>query len=238
MKAYAPTSINRILATLRHFSKFIQESRKFEAGYPFDGVKDISLKAPDWDGLPDIAVMRLRAALDQVTKLSTRSDQLPKRNRACFILMLATGLRSFEVEGLRLEQYQENYFMRVKGKGSNYDDVYISADARRELDDYIASERGTDPGPLFKTLTGKRLSRQQMDRFCRKVAAHANAKLPSEEHIHLHCHRFRHTSVKKVHDKKGPLAAKKFGRHRSFEHMERYATQTRAEHENMVDNLF
>ena len=39
-KAYAPSSINRMLATLRHFAKFIQESRKFEAGFPFEGVKD------------------------------------------------------------------------------------------------------------------------------------------------------------------------------------------------------
>jgi len=238
MKAYAPSSVNRMLATLRHFAKFVQDSRKFEAGFPFDGVKDITLKEPEWNGLPDISVMRLRAALDQVTKLSTRQDQRPKRNRACFMLTLATGLRTFEVEGLQFEQYQGKYLKNVKGKGENYHDVYVSADARRELDDYIVQERGTEPGPLFQTLTGGRLSRQQMDRFCRKVAAHANSKLPPDEQIHLHSHKLRHTSVKKVHDDKGALAAKKFSRHRSFQQMERYATQTRAEHEEMVDNLY
>lgn len=63
--------------------------------------------------------------------------------------------------------------------------------------------------------------RQQMDRFFRKVAAHANAKLPKDQHIRLHAHKLRHTSVKKVHDERGELAAKRFSRHRSFQQLER-----------------
>ena len=148
-KTYAPASINRILATLRHLARFIQENRKFEAGYPFDGVKDIALTEPEWDGLSNLEVMRLRAALDQVTKLSSRVDQLPRRNRAVFIVTLATALRSCEVEGLGYEQYQGKYLKNVKGKGDNYRDVYPAADARREVDEYIQHERGTTLGPLF-----------------------------------------------------------------------------------------
>ncbi len=78
----------------------------------------------------------------------------------------------------------------------------------------------------------------QMDQFLKKVAAHANAKLPPDHHIHLHAHKLRHTSVKKVHDKRGPLEAKKFSGHRSFKQLERYATSTTPEHEDMVDGLF
>jgi len=83
-----------------------------------------------------------------------------------------------------------------------------------------------------------RLLRSQRDRFLKKVAAHANAKLPPDQHIHLHAHKLRHTSVKKVHDKKGPLEAKKFSGHRCFKQLERYATSTTPEHEEMVDGLF
>ena len=227
-----------MLATLRHFAKFIQEGRKFEAGFPFEGVKDIVLTEPEWNGLTDLEVMRLRSALDQVTKISTRANQSPKRNRACLILTLATGLRSFEIEGLDYEQYQGKYLKNVKGKGENYRDKYISQDARQELDDYIACERGTKPGPLFLTRRNGRLLRSQMDRFLKTVAAHANAKLPPEQHIHLHAHKLRHTSIKKVHDKKGPLEAKKYSGHRSFKQLERYATSTTPEHEHMVDDLF
>jgi integrase/recombinase XerD len=207
-KAYAPSSINRMLATLRHFAKFIQDRRNFEAGFPFDGVKDITLEEPEWNGLTDLELMRVRSAIDQVTKLSTRANQSPKRDRACAILTLATGLRSFEIEGLDYEQYQGKYLRNVKGKGENYRDKYISKDARCELDDYINSERGTKPRPLFMTRRRGRLLRSQMDRFLKKVAAHANAKLPADQRIHLHAHKLRHTSVKKVHDKKGPLETK------------------------------
>jgi integrase/recombinase XerD len=62
VKAYAPSSINRMLATLRHFAKFIQERRNFEAGFPLDGVKDITLEEPEWNGLTDLELMRIRAA--------------------------------------------------------------------------------------------------------------------------------------------------------------------------------
>ena len=66
---------------------------------------------------------------------------------------------------------------------------------------------------------------------------HANAKVPKDEQIHLHAHKLLHTGVKKVHDERGELAAKRFSRHRSFAQLELYATQTQEEHETMVDNL-
>lgn len=238
MKSYAPSSINRMLATLRHFAKFIGETRKFEAGSPFDGVRDITMKQPEWDGLPNLQIMRLRAALDQITKISTRKNQSPLRDRCCFIVGLATGLRASEIVGLNLDQYQGKYFVNVKGKGESYRDVYVSSDAREELDRYIEDERGNKPGPLFLTNRGGRLIRQQMDRFFKSVAAHANAKLPQEEQIDLHAHRLRHTSTKRLYDKKGPLEAKKFSGHRSFQQLERYATQTREEHEKTVDEMW
>lgn len=235
---YAPTSINRTLATLRHFSKHVQAARTFEAGNPLEGVEDLLIGEPEWDGLSELELMRLRAALDQVTQLSTRGHQMPHRNRAVFVLALDTGLRAFEVEGLEFGQYQGKYLTKVKGKGSSYADVYLSSDARRELDAYIEAERGSEPGPLFLTNKEGRLSRQQIDRFVRRVAAHANSKLPPQEHIELHAHKLRHTSTKKVYQSRGPVEAKSFGRHRSFKQLERYATQTRKEREEMVDNLW
>ncbi len=236
--AYAPTSVNRILATLRHFARFVAEHRPFEAGNPFDGVKDLAVSRPEWKGLEQIDLMRLRAALDQLTRLATKKGQMPLRNRAVFTLALNTGLRTSEIEALEFDQYQGKYLVRVRGKGEHYDDVYVSAEAREALDAYITQERGNEPGPLFVTNRGGRMIRQQIDRFFRQLAAHANAKLPETEHIKLHAHMLRHTSVKKVHEERGELAAKRFSRHRSFGQLERYATQTQAEHEEMVDNLW
>lgn len=238
-KPYSPNSINRTLATLRHFAKYVESSRKFEAGSPLADVKDLVVAEPAWNGLSDLQLMRLRAALDQVSQLSKRSHQMPKRNRAAFILALDTGLRAFEIESLEFEQFNGKYLKKVKGKGNSYTDVYLSKDARTELLDYIKHERGKEAGPLFVTNRGGRMSRQQIDRFLRRVAGHANGKIQSEdEHIHLHAHKLRHTSTKKVYQAKGPVEAKKFGRHRSFKQLERYASQTQEEHEEMVDKLW
>ena len=55
--------------------------------------------------------------------------------------------------------------------------------------------------------------------------------------IHLHAHKLRHTSTKKVYQTKGPVEAKSFGRHRSFKQLKRYPSQTREEREAMVDNV-
>ena len=237
-KAYAPTSINRKLATLRHFARFLAEQRPFEAGNPFDGVKDLTIKTSEWNGVDDVALMRLRAALDQITQLSNRRHQMPLRNRAVFILALDTGLRSFEIVGLNLEQYKGKYLTDVRGKGGHYADVYLSSDVRRELDRYIEQERGREPGPLMVTNRGGRMLRQQIYRFLQLVANQANARIPECEKIHLSAHKLRHTSVKKVRDSKGEIAAKRFSRHRSFAQLERYATPTQQEHEEMVDSLW
>jgi integrase len=238
--AYAPTSVNRILATLRHFAKFIQtkRSKPFEGGYPLEDLKDISLAPPEWNGLEKIEVMRLQSALDQVTQLSTRANQMPRRDRSVFTLSIATGLRASEVERLDFDQYQDNYLRNVRCKGDHYRDVYIPKGAREDLDTYIENERGTAPGPLYRTKTGGRYVRRYIHAFLSKVAAQANSRLPADEQIHLHAHKLRHTSIKRVHDERGPVAAKKHGGHRSFNQLDRYATQTRKESEEMADELF
>ncbi|MEZ6101493.1 MAG: tyrosine-type recombinase/integrase [Pirellulaceae bacterium] len=235
---YAPSSINRMLATIRHFAKYIESTRRFEAGPPMKNIKDLDLQTPVWKGLSELELMRLRAALDQVTQLAGRKQQMPLRNRAVFILGLDTALRAFEIATLNYDQYQGKYLKRVKGKASIYADVYLSADARRELDQYIAQERGTQPGALFVTNRGGMMSRQQIDRFLKTVAAQANAKLPPDEQINLHAHMLRHTSTKRVYEKKGPVEAKEHGRHKSFKQLERYAAQTQQEREETVDNLW
>lgn len=86
---------------------------------------------------------------------------------------------------------------------------------------------------------GNRISRQQIDRLMKRVASLANRKLPNPDgRLQLHAHKLRHTSTKRVYQKKGPVEAKKFSRHRGFKQLERYATATKGEHEDMVDSLW
>ena len=160
---YAPTSINRILATLRHLAKFIQQDRPFQAGYPFQGIRDLHVPVPEWDGLSRLEVMRLHAALDQVTTLMTGKKQAPMRTVAIFETFLSTALRASELTGLDYEQLRGKYLRHVRGKGDNYADVYLSADALRAIEQYVELERGTKPGPLFQTHSGRRMARQHVD---------------------------------------------------------------------------
>ncbi len=44
--AYSPTSINRILATLRHCCRWIQRRREFAAGHPFERIGDLDVDEP------------------------------------------------------------------------------------------------------------------------------------------------------------------------------------------------
>ena len=116
--------------------------------------------------------------------------------------------------------------------------LYVPAGARVDLERYLTHERDNKPGPLFQTKTGGRYLRRYIHRFLTRVAAQTNSKLASTEHIHLHAHKLRHTSVKRVYDKKGPVEAKAHGGHRSFEQLERYATPSREEKEAAADELF
>src|SRR3954452_8774951 len=50
-RGYAPTSVNRRLATLRRAARWIHERRPFLAGDPFERVSDLSVTVPPAKGL-------------------------------------------------------------------------------------------------------------------------------------------------------------------------------------------
>jgi len=85
----------------------------------------LAIKNPDWNGLEDITLMRLRAALDQVSQLSTRASQMPLRKRASFKIALNTGLLAFEIENLEFSQYLGKFLKNVRGKVENYDARFV-----------------------------------------------------------------------------------------------------------------
>src|SRR5262249_28301783 len=50
-QGYAPTSVNRTLATLRRAARWIQKQRPFLAGDPFERVSDLVVTVPQAKGL-------------------------------------------------------------------------------------------------------------------------------------------------------------------------------------------
>lgn len=234
-----PTSVNRVLATLRHCATWIHKQRPFLAGNPTAGVKELTVDEPEWKGLSDVEVMRLKSASEQLVVLKVRKNQRPLRDRASFLVLLNTGLRISELLGLQLDQYAGKSFRDVKRKGKvRTSRVIVPTEARAALDLYIETERGPEDGPIFQSRKGQRLERQHVDRLLKQLAAQANSKLPECEKIDLSAHVLRHTFLRKLAEKEGVQHAMKASGHSSSKYIWRYVNPSEAQEEKALENLW
>ena len=108
-----------MLATLRHCANWIHFHRPFLAGNPCERVNDLRTEAPEWKGLKDIEVTRLKAAAEQLLHVKRRRNQNPLRDYAILLVLLHTGLRISELLSLELDQYQGKHFVNVRRKGKS-----------------------------------------------------------------------------------------------------------------------
>ena len=69
------TTVNRTMATVRHFGRWLHKQRPLAAGDPLAGVKDLVVDPPDWSGLTDVQIMRLKSACEQRLKFCERKNQ-------------------------------------------------------------------------------------------------------------------------------------------------------------------
>jgi integrase len=177
----------------------------------------------------------MKAAADQLLKLSSGANQWPRRDYALFHVLFATALRVSELLALDLDQYDGRYLKNVRRKGRNVTpEVFLVKAVREVLDEYIKHERGHEPGPLFQTRTGKRLAIQQVDYVLKKVAGQANATLPEKERISI----LRHTMLRKVREEKGLEYAIEYAGHVSEKYIRRYTMPSREEKEATLEELF
>jgi integrase/recombinase XerD len=217
------TTVNRVLATLKHCAAWVQARRPFLAGDPTVGVRELVTDEPSWKGLSDVQVMRLRSAAEQMLKLKGRKDQTPERDRAIVLVLLHTGLRVSELIALRREQYTGKHFRDVKRKGKvRTAKVYLPPEARDALDLYLTNERGDGGETLFRSRSGKGFERQHVDRLLKQLAALANSRVPPEEQMALSPHVLRHTFLRKVTEKFGVQYAMEAAGHSSSKYIWRY----------------
>jgi integrase/recombinase XerD len=241
---YKPTTINRVLATVRHFARWVHQQRPLLAGDPFTGVKDIRTDAPDWNGLTPVQVMRLKAACEQRLKMCDRADQNPTLETAVFYCLLQTGLRESELVSLDVHQYHHRGFhqvMRHKSKRISTK-VPLPADARECLDRYLTQRQAQCPvqphEPLFMNRYGQRLRALDVGRICQRLMQQAAAHLFEAERFRFTPHQLRHTFLKKVADQHGIHFAFDMSGNVSIKEIFRYAKPSQHEIDQTVEKLF
>lgn len=235
----AASTVNRVLATLKHVSGWIHHQRAFLVGNPCDRVRHIDEDEPDWRGLEDIQVNRLRSAAEQLIHIKGRANQMPVRDNAIFLSLVHTALRVSELLALDYpKQYKDGYFLNIQRKGNKVTrKLRVPKAARDAIEQYIEHERRKAGGPLFESKSGKRLAAQNVDDALKKIAAQANATLPKAEQIHLSAHMLRHTCLRKAAEKDIRYAMKLSG-HTSSQYIWRYTEPSAAEFDDAMEELY
>ena len=238
-KNLAPTSINRVLATLKHTARWIHRQREFVAGNPCENVRELEIDEPEWRGLESIQVNRLVSAAEQLVATENRKNQRPRRNFAMLIVLFRTALRGSELLALDLKQYDGKHLRNIRRKGKKVTrQMLLAKPAREALDRYIEEERGSEEGPLFLSRTGERLAFQNLWDVVQKIAAQANAGLPEKEQVHVSPHMLRHTALKRAADQHDVRYALKFSGQTSTRYIWRYTEPSEEEQERALEDLF
>lgn len=239
-KPYKATTINRLFATLRHFARWIDGQRPFSAGDPFQGIKELMVDEPDWNGLTDRQLTFLRGACDQRIKICVRKDQNPILETAVFYTLLHTGMREFELCSLTVEQYYNKGFHEVKRKGRMISKrIFLPDEAQEKLDIYLDTRESLhDDAPLFTNRANNPLTEQDVFRICERISNQACVQLKDEDRFVLRPHQLRHTFLKRASDKNGLSYAKKVSGNVGDRELYRYTAPSQKEIEEKAENLF
>ena len=134
----------------------------------------------------------------EATALASAPDQERwegRRDRALIVLALQAGLRVSEITSLTNTDITLGPGAHVSctGKGRKHRAVPLTRPAQAVLRSWM-NERGGTPGdPLFPTRTGRRLSRDAVERRIAIHAATAAAACPTLAGKKIHPHVLRHT---------------------------------------------
>ena len=118
-----------------------------------------------------------------------------RRDRAILTLTIQTGLRVSELIGIDCGDVTlgTGAHVRCEGKGRKHRSIPLTAQTQAVITTWLKERAGRPPDPLFPTRTGRRLSRDAIER---RVAIHAAAAATRCASLHakkLHPHVLRHS---------------------------------------------
>ena len=268
----APATVNNHLASLAGFTTWAhaQAPRLFPAGNPAKGVGELGLPPLEPRALSAEQVRSLKNLCDRLERFHQRRGRhwtggtgaapplrargRPWRDRAIVFVLLSTGLRREELVRLDLEQVQPHApaalraarrvrLARVGGKGRTERTVFLSADARAALADYLERERPRDAGDgataLFLSAAGLparaadgRLSPRAINLVLEQLGRWHDAEVrdPARRIAPLRPHDLRHTFAYRLAAATGADAyelERRLG-HRSQRYIQRYTNPPEA----------
>lgn len=201
IKKYSPAYVNKIIASLKTFYKFAEET-SLTSYNPMTKVKMqrtmATKQAPRW--LPKNKASKFLRTVEQ-----ERNEKRRTRNMAICLLMMKAGLRVEEVAKLNiadicLEKRREEVIVR-HGKGGKYRVIPLNKDTVESLKSWLKyrKEQRYDPyDPLFLSQHKKRISTRAISNMIREYARKAGLEGVS-------CHTLRHTFCKDLADVGVPL---------------------------------
>jgi site-specific recombinase XerD len=257
----AHSTINNHLASLSSFCTWVSSHAPdlFPSGDPTKGIGELGLPPLEPRALNEDQVRSLKNLCDRLERFHLRKGRKqaelvvkaharPWRDRAIVYLLLSTGLRREEVIRLDLDQIEPQTpeslrsarkakITRVKGKGKTERTVFLSADARQALADYLERERDRDAvgeqEALFLTATsiavrtpGGRLSLRAFNLILEQIGRWHDAEQrdPTRHISPLRPHDLRHTfafQLAKVTGADAYELERRLG-HRSQRYIQRY----------------
>ncbi len=222
----APATVNSHLASLSGFVSWVdaQSPGLLAQGSATASVAALALPPLEPRSLDAVQVRSLKSVCDRLERFcehkgrrnaqrSVHAHSRPCRDRAMVYVLLSSGLRRGELVGVDFEQLQPGdpgglraarraRLVAVRGKGSSLRTVFLSADARTALADYIELERPGDVDEFSVALFLSAHSVGSRQRGGRLSARAVNSVLARIGRLHdgEHPDTSRHISPLRPHD--------------------------------------
>jgi site-specific recombinase XerD len=137
---------------------------------------------------------------DALVAAPDRSTWEGRRDYGLLVLVAQTGLRVSELTGLNCADVMlgTGAYVRCHGKGRKERLTPLTTSTAATLRVWLAERAGRPDDPVFPTRTGRRLSRDAVQRRIAKHAAVAERRSPSLQSKHLSPHVLRHTAAMRL----------------------------------------
>ena len=178
------SSLARLVATLRHFYKYLSEENLVKAN-PVEKIRNFTVekKLPEFLSIEEVE--------DLLSKMD-ESDPYELRDKCIFELLYSSGLRISEACSLRLDQVDlQGMFLTVKGKGGRERLVPFGKKFLSVLEKYLGTSRGTflkgsSSEYLFVSKRSERINRKSLWRILKKYILRTNITKMITPHTFRH----------------------------------------------------